>query len=74
MKCQATDESGHSWAGWHRLGAGRRWAKVCTGPTWAECWGILVGTTEGGDLTVLPAGQDPHRRGPVPAAGAQDRG
>jgi hypothetical protein len=48
------------WTGWHRR-AGRPWQEVCSATTEGECWDALLDLMRGGgDLAVLPAGQDPR--------------
>jgi hypothetical protein len=69
MSEQAT-ASPSSFTGWHRAGSGHRWESLVEASTEAAAWQQLLNRAErGGDVCVLPSGEDPNRGpGAAPAA------
>lgn len=51
------------WCGWHkRTGAGEAWRIIETADTYEVCWRKLLRLPLGGEVLVLPAGQEPAKQ------------
>jgi hypothetical protein len=49
-------------AGWHRLGTGHRWRRLCVGDSEAEAWTLLNALVSGGDKYVGQGDPNRHRQ------------